>query len=135
MSLTPQVVEKIEKLRNSIFALHEYQNFANSVIVSGLLIMKPNKFPVGGTTMMTFMLFQINQRKYETYRCQTFANNVMEELEKVDSVCLVNALGRLYYGSGGYLIQIEEIKITSSYPDIKLEPPYKVEKKYGKNHN
>ena len=83
--------------------------------------MKPSVFITKGKQMVGFILFQINQRKYETYRCQTFSKPIIQELLNLKNVCEINCLGRFIHKGNDYLIQIEEIRVGVEYVDIPLD--------------
>lgn len=106
-----------------------YKNFANSITLNGFLISKPTfKTCYNGKEIALFNLFQLDRKSYRIFICKSFAQNVIDSLKQVKSVCLINCLGMLANTPRSrFSFQIEQIMITHTY-DFALDEPYNEQK-------
>ena len=46
--MNKRTLDRIHELRRTIFATHEYSNYAHAITISGLMILKPTIFETKG---------------------------------------------------------------------------------------
>ena len=122
-------------IRKSLFGDKKYFYSTNSVAINGWLLQKPLKKRLkNGAWVIKFTLFQLTEKGYEIYPCQSFDYKVIDILEHRLFVCLVNAVGRLTYSMKKQLqLHIVEIEVSHEFTNTDLDEMYG--KDWGKEND